>query len=90
MYKLDFLLVDLKKVITDKGNKTRGKIFHAYYFKKTFIQINNFVPRVLSNYRPKKKEPLKLKLRSRFLLFISSILKRILFTPLLNRNVFIL
>ena len=90
MYKLDFLLVDLKKVITDKGNKTRGKIFHAYYFKKTFIQINNFVRRVLSNYRPKKKEPLKLKLRSRFLLFISSILKRILFTPLLNRNVFIL
>ena len=69
-YELGFLLVDFKNVINEKYNKTTGKIFHAYYFRKIFIQINNFVPPVLSNYRPKKKEPLKLNLRSRFLLFI--------------------
>ena len=90
MYKLEFLVVDFKKVITDKEHKMKDKIFRAYCFKKTFIQIFNFVPHVLNSCRPKKKETLTLKWRPRFLVFIWSILKRILFTPLLNRNFFIL
>ena len=58
VHKLDFLLVDFKKVITDKEHKMRSKIFLAYYFKKTFIQIINFVPRVLVIADPERKRHL--------------------------------
>ena len=65
VYKLDF-----KEIITDKEHKVRGKIFRTYYFKKTLIRIINFVPRVLNNCRPKKKETLTSKWGPRFLVFI--------------------
>ena len=34
----------------------RSEIFRAYYLKIFFIQIINFLPHVLNNYRPKKRE----------------------------------